>query len=276
MSQTLHELNMWHLRSRMLYKGSLALLSGGERQRCGAGPPRAHQDTNSALHWWRDPRRVRLRLHVHVRRVSIAMELVTNPQLLLLDEPTSGLDSFNALQVLHTLQAVAAGGRIVVTSLHQPSPVIFNMLSKVSASCLNVWRCHLLSSPGGAAALLCVGAEQGRRQQQAGQGHGVCVSALCSPACARGVQVLLITQGRLAFVGAPGDAPEAFAALGLPCSNQAFIAEHMLEVRPCVNALVHTSSSHAGTAGRPTVEVAAISLRAASKLQAPFSHLTVM
>jgi hypothetical protein len=33
--------------------------------------------------------------------------------------------------VLTTLKSVAAAGRIVVTSLHQPSPVLFNMLDQV-------------------------------------------------------------------------------------------------------------------------------------------------
>jgi hypothetical protein len=35
-------------------------------------------------------------------------------------------------QVVSTLQAVARRGRIVITSLHQPSPVLFNMLDQAS------------------------------------------------------------------------------------------------------------------------------------------------
>lgn len=40
------------------------------------------------------------------RRVSIAMELVHGPGVLILDEPTSGLDSFTALNLMHSLKRV--------------------------------------------------------------------------------------------------------------------------------------------------------------------------
>lgn len=64
------------------------------------------------------------------RRVTIAMELVTNPAVLILDEPTSGLDSFTALNLMVTLKDVARSGRIVMLSFHQPSPAMFNMLNR--------------------------------------------------------------------------------------------------------------------------------------------------
>lgn len=65
------------------------------------------------------------------RRVTIAMELVTNPAVLILDEPTSGLDSFSALNMMSTLKTVAGSGRIVMLSFHQPSPAMFNLLDRV-------------------------------------------------------------------------------------------------------------------------------------------------
>ena len=46
----------------------------------------------------------------------------------MLDEPLSGLDSFTALQLMRSLQAVAASGRVVALSLHQPSPALFGAL----------------------------------------------------------------------------------------------------------------------------------------------------
>lgn len=70
------------------------------------------------------------------RRVSIGMELVTNPKTLVLDEPTSGLDSCTASKLLVLLKQLALGnaaGRqdrpvTVIASLHQPSPSLFDML----------------------------------------------------------------------------------------------------------------------------------------------------
>jgi ABC transport system ATP-binding/permease protein len=55
------------------------------------------------------------------KRVNVAMELVTDPQLLVLDEPTSGLSSVDALSLIRVLRALAADGRSVVLTIHQPS-----------------------------------------------------------------------------------------------------------------------------------------------------------
>jgi hypothetical protein len=78
--RSLRELHLQHVRSSLVWAGtgSTPGVSGGER-----------------------------------RRVSIAMELVTGPSVLLLDEPTSGLDSHSALQLLRTLQGLASEGRLV-------------------------------------------------------------------------------------------------------------------------------------------------------------------
>ncbi|KAG2488029.1 hypothetical protein HYH03_013335 [Edaphochlamys debaryana] len=55
------------------------------------------------------------------RRVSMGIELVKDPRVLLLDEPTSGLDSETALQVAVTMRQLARQGRTVMATLHQPS-----------------------------------------------------------------------------------------------------------------------------------------------------------
>ncbi|CAI7899163.1 unnamed protein product, partial [Closterium sp. NIES-53] len=65
------------------------------------------------------------------RRVSIGMDLVHNPAVVLLDEPTSGLDSAAAANVLGVLRGMAKeGGRTVLLSIHQPS---FRMLELIDS-----------------------------------------------------------------------------------------------------------------------------------------------
>lgn len=54
------------------------------------------------------------------RRLSIAVQLVTDPSVLLLDEPTSGLDAFTACNVMRTVQRLARRGRTVIATVHQP------------------------------------------------------------------------------------------------------------------------------------------------------------
>lgn len=59
------------------------------------------------------------------KRLSIAVEILSRPRLLFLDEPTSGLDSASAFFVTHTLRNIARDGRIVISSIHQPSGEVF-------------------------------------------------------------------------------------------------------------------------------------------------------
>lgn len=72
------------------------------------------------------------------RRVSIGLELVGCPDILVCDEPTSGLDSVSARRVVNVLTEVARGGGglfgsveenskgvAVICSVHQPRWVVF-------------------------------------------------------------------------------------------------------------------------------------------------------
>ncbi|XP_073134108.1 ABC transporter G family member 25-like [Henckelia pumila] len=61
------------------------------------------------------------------KRVSIAHEMLIDPSLLILDEPTSGLDATAAFRLVATLGGLAAKGKTVVTSLHQPSSRVYQM-----------------------------------------------------------------------------------------------------------------------------------------------------
>ena len=67
------------------------------------------------------------------RRLSIALEALSNPQNFFLDEPTSGLDAESALQVMDFLKtyARAAPGRRVILTIHQPSSFIWNLIDHV-------------------------------------------------------------------------------------------------------------------------------------------------
>lgn len=60
------------------------------------------------------------------RRLSISIEILTQPRVLFLDEVTSGLDSASAFFVLQVLRKIAHG-RIVVCSIHQPSSHLFDL-----------------------------------------------------------------------------------------------------------------------------------------------------
>ncbi|CAB9519975.1 Putative white-brown complex homolog protein 30 [Seminavis robusta] len=67
------------------------------------------------------------------RRLSIALEALTNPNNFFLDEPTSGLDAESALQVMDFLKnyARAGPGRRVILTIHQPSSFIWTMIDHV-------------------------------------------------------------------------------------------------------------------------------------------------
>ncbi|GMH11469.1 hypothetical protein Nepgr_013310 [Nepenthes gracilis] len=62
------------------------------------------------------------------KRLSIAIEILTRPQLLFLDEPTSGLDSAASFFVVQILRNLAMdGGRTIIASIHQPSSEAFSL-----------------------------------------------------------------------------------------------------------------------------------------------------
>ena len=93
------------------------------------------------------------------KRVSIGIELVTDPNILFLDEPTSGLDSNAALRVVDTLLDVARSQKVgVVLTIHQPSARLLYKFHKLillakgkhvyngpvaGGSCIDGLLCHL-------------------------------------------------------------------------------------------------------------------------------------
>ncbi|KAJ4837772.1 ABC transporter G member 23 [Turnera subulata] len=64
------------------------------------------------------------------KRVSIGVDMMHDPPILLLDEPTSGLDSSSALQMIELLASMAkVKQRTVVLSIHQPSYKILQYIA---------------------------------------------------------------------------------------------------------------------------------------------------
>ncbi|OMJ12168.1 ATP-binding cassette sub-family G member 8 [Smittium culicis] len=73
------------------------------------------------------------------KRVSIGIEMVTDPKMLMLDEPTSGLDSNSSVVVVKLIKEIAVEKNLIsISSIHQPSSKTFYTFDKV-----------ILMAPGG-------------------------------------------------------------------------------------------------------------------------------
>ncbi len=58
------------------------------------------------------------------KRLSIAMEFISNPALFILDEPDSGLDGVMARELFQQLRHIADQGKIIIVITHTPDRVI--------------------------------------------------------------------------------------------------------------------------------------------------------
>jgi ABC-type multidrug transport system ATPase subunit len=65
------------------------------------------------------------------RRATIAVQILTDPRVLILDEPTSGLDAFTASSIIEVLYGLAQEGRTVILTIHQPRSDLFKHFSNV-------------------------------------------------------------------------------------------------------------------------------------------------
>jgi ABC-type multidrug transport system ATPase subunit len=68
------------------------------------------------------------------KRLSIGIELITNPQIMFFDEPTSGLDSTSAMQIMSHLKHLATeGDRIVICVIHSPNSRVLSLFDDLYA-----------------------------------------------------------------------------------------------------------------------------------------------
>ncbi|KAG7378529.1 hypothetical protein PHYPSEUDO_009942 [Phytophthora pseudosyringae] len=65
------------------------------------------------------------------RRLSIAIELLSEPSILLLDEPTSGLDSASTHNVMQFVSRLCQENKTVLCTIHQPSSLVYDMFTNV-------------------------------------------------------------------------------------------------------------------------------------------------
>jgi ABC-type multidrug transport system ATPase subunit len=59
------------------------------------------------------------------KRLSIAVELMTNPSLLFLDEPTTSMDTFTAEKIVNIICRLKNKGRTIIATIHQPNTDIY-------------------------------------------------------------------------------------------------------------------------------------------------------
>ena len=65
------------------------------------------------------------------KRLSIALELIREPSILILDEPTSGLSSHDSENIIELLKDLSINGKLIFVVIHQPSSDIFKMFDQL-------------------------------------------------------------------------------------------------------------------------------------------------
>ena len=65
------------------------------------------------------------------KRLSVGMEMITNPSIIFLDEPTSGLDTYSAYSLMINSKYLTNTGRTVISTIHQPSSDILRLFDDI-------------------------------------------------------------------------------------------------------------------------------------------------
>ena len=71
------------------------------------------------------------------KRLTIAVELVSNPSIIFMDEPTSGLDARAAAIVMRVVKNIVSTRRTIVCTIHQPSIDIFEAFDEVTINLMS-------------------------------------------------------------------------------------------------------------------------------------------
>ena len=67
------------------------------------------------------------------KRLSIALEIISKPNILILDEPTTGLDSPSCTHIVNIMRELVANKQhptAIVATIHQPSVAVFNSFNR--------------------------------------------------------------------------------------------------------------------------------------------------
>lgn len=81
------------------------------------------------------------------KRISIGMELISDPDLFILDEPDSGLDGVIARELFEKLRGIADRGKIVIAITHTPDRVA-DLFDQVIVLARDSGRCGRLAFSG--------------------------------------------------------------------------------------------------------------------------------
>lgn len=65
------------------------------------------------------------------KRLSIAVELITNPSLVFLDEPTTSMDAYTAEKIVKILHRLKLKSRTIIATIHQPNTHIYNSFDQL-------------------------------------------------------------------------------------------------------------------------------------------------
>ena len=65
------------------------------------------------------------------KRLNIALELLSDPQIIILDEPTSGLSRKDSEKLIETLNDLKQIGKIILATIHQPNADLFQQFDKL-------------------------------------------------------------------------------------------------------------------------------------------------